>query len=852
MKQNLLGVDEAVRREVEEVTGYAIPDPNKPEFNRFVEALKQSHPLLAQKLASALIPTVTSPYEEAAQQAKRRRSIGRLIRNFFYTEDWGEFKLNRRAIMIALLTLITTALATSYVVSNGINERNAKRQALVEQERIARENAAPIDNPEYNTELDESQASAAVSVEDETALSTIDTPVRENNLENTEDLTTETSQSESYYSYTPPSDFAYVDSETTDYDPLRDPFFEPVYDESLENNLATATNELSDENDIPPPSLDGQTVVSIPPPNMFTPFDQQDVADNNVIATSASISSYTQKDNSSEFASFEGNNSLSNFQRDTSTLRSQSPMSTNAQVKENVRVTAFNREETSTSQAISGYKNEGITQNPISSTTQVRETARVTAFSREQTGREQTMSSYRNETSNQSPMSTNADIKEGGAVTSFNREQAETSQALFTREQAATQLSTYTSQSSIQSPMSTNAEVKEQAGVIAFSREQAEPNQALFAREATVTAESLSSYKTETSSLRSQSPMSTNAELQEGTGVTNFTREQATPGQSLSIQNNGTSERQSLTNFTRASTDTAAQSESHNLMSYQRDDTTQSLTLHNNTSTKALGTDVLYKRDTENSDSASGDILFKRDTESDASVSGDVLFRRESSGVTDDSNVSGDVLFNRNDTTSTSSLSVENKEESPIQTGMLYPATLITNAVAIDGGEANFVIAESKAWCDSADCPVIRWVGQTNYKAGRISITFNDIVIDNKSVQGQGVAFSTDNSQDLVATVSDSSPTLAADMLRSVAGGVSDFASALANPTSVTTNGQFAIEQYEAPSIWGYLMGSASDTLKLPDNNDTNIIRTAFSEKGTELYILYQTSDNDIGFSINR
>ena len=856
MKQNLLGVDEAVRREVEEVTGYTLPDPNKAEFNKFVEALKVEHPVLAEKLANSLIPNVPSPYEQAAQQVKRRRGIGRVIRNLFYTEDWGVFKLNRRAIMIAILTLVTTVLGASYIVSTGINERNEQRRVSVEQERLARENSVPTQNKDYNTDLesietqDDLSRNEAVNTNDGQA-DTITTDDVDSNtsLDNTDSSNSDSnldSNSGSYYENN-------LDYGATD-ETLDDPFNTPIFidEATTDNSSDIASTPVND--DIPPPRLDERPpLITAPSPSqMFTPYDELDKA-TDAVSISAPIQRYTDDAGSSslDYAGFEGNsqNAGTTFQRESSSTFSGSSLSQSSiraetiPLAEQQAIQAFNREqEPSTTVNEFVRESSSLSSAPLSTRTELTEQQSIQAFSREQSESQAAVNEFVRKSESQiavsafvrhedesptavsafvressplssAPLSTRTELTEQQSIQAFSREQSESQASVNEFVGETSPLSS--------APLSTRVELtQEQQGTQTFAREQAESPTAV------------SAFIRETSSL-SSAPLSTRTELAEQQGIQAFNTVAINP------------ERKGISAFNRQSqtTDNAQQS----LSSFNREESKRTVTLYSGSDSQnnsmSLGTDVLYTR---GETLTSGDILFQRNTSDTANEpeiglgDSDILYQR---------NTGSDVPFQRD---SSNALVQATTKDSILTDGLLYPAQLITNAVVVEGGEQQFVIAESNNWCDASTCPSIRWVGQTEYFNGRINIVFNSVIVDNTTHNGSGVAFSKDKSQGLEAFVGDSSPTLAADMLRGVAGGVGEFADAMTNATSLITNGNFAVEEYATPEIWSFLLGGLANTVKLPDNNETNVIRTAFTEKETEFYILFQTQSDNLSSSIFR
>lgn len=170
--------------------------------------------------------------------------------------------------------------------------------------------------------------------------------------------------------------------------------------------------------------------------------------------------------------------------------------------------------------------------------------------------------------------------------------------------------------------------------------------------------------------------------------------------------------------------------------------------------------------------------------------------------------------------------------------GQLIPATLVKDIVLAEG-ETKQVIADSdEAWCGE-ECPSLRWLGEATLSpSGRLEVQFQQAVLDGEAVELSGVAYGEDNAQGLPAQIADATPTLLADLLRSSAGGVTDYVEAQANQKRVTSNDGTTVTEGSVPSLLDFVLGRAAGTLQIPEG-ETGVIRLAAVEKGARLEVLY-------------
>ena len=181
-----------------------------------------------------------------------------------------------------------------------------------------------------------------------------------------------------------------------------------------------------------------------------------------------------------------------------------------------------------------------------------------------------------------------------------------------------------------------------------------------------------------------------------------------------------------------------------------------------------------------------------------------------------------------------------------LQPGAQLPAQLMTGIIVTEGVSSP-VVAETPAngkWCDQEPCPAITWLGTARLeRPGRVSLRFEQAVIDGEARAVRASAFGQDKLPGLAAAMSDASPTVVQDLLRAAAGGVSDYLEAVANQQKVTiTEGNVVVEDLEVPSIDSFLLGRAAKLFDVP-SDQTTIVRVAQVAPGTPLTIFVGTSD---------
>jgi hypothetical protein len=183
-------------------------------------------------------------------------------------------------------------------------------------------------------------------------------------------------------------------------------------------------------------------------------------------------------------------------------------------------------------------------------------------------------------------------------------------------------------------------------------------------------------------------------------------------------------------------------------------------------------------------------------------------------------------------------LEPETDTKNLLQAGQLIPATLVKDIVLAEG-ETKQVIADSEAnWCGE-ECPSLRWLGEATLSSGgRLEVQFHEAILDGEAIELSGVAYGDDNAQGLPAHIADATPTLLADLLRSSAGGVTDYVEAQTNQRRVTSDEDTTVTEESVPPLLDFILGRAAGTLQMPED-ETSVIRLAAVEKGTKLEVLY-------------
>jgi hypothetical protein len=173
--------------------------------------------------------------------------------------------------------------------------------------------------------------------------------------------------------------------------------------------------------------------------------------------------------------------------------------------------------------------------------------------------------------------------------------------------------------------------------------------------------------------------------------------------------------------------------------------------------------------------------------------------------------------------------------------GSRIPARLAVG-IAVTAGSTAPVVAETPAdppWCETTPCPVLTWLGNARLEgANRISVTFDRVMMAGTLVPIQAVALADDATPGLIAGLRDVQPTLAQDVLRAAAGGVSDYLAALSRRQRVTVGDGMTIIDQSTPPLSAFVGGRFADLFRLPSGQSA-VIRLAEIPAGTALTVLY-------------
>lgn len=176
---------------------------------------------------------------------------------------------------------------------------------------------------------------------------------------------------------------------------------------------------------------------------------------------------------------------------------------------------------------------------------------------------------------------------------------------------------------------------------------------------------------------------------------------------------------------------------------------------------------------------------------------------------------------------------------STLPPGTRLPATLTTAVALLQGGTAPVVAKTEGGWCGEPGCPVITWVGEASLiQPNRVGLTFTQAVVGDVREQASAAAFGPDGLPGVPATVRDATPTLAQDLVRGAAGGVTRYVDALAARQTLTESGERAVIEGAPPSLETFLLGGVSDLFDLPDE-PTAVVRVAEVPAGTPVALLY-------------
>ena len=784
MTKELLSIPPEILEKIQEVTGQQAPNVNSKEFDAWLDNLGTSYPSLVDEIMSTIEMSVETPIEAATKKANTQNPISKIIQKLFYKDDWGKAKLNRQAILAFAFLITSVVIASGYLVSN---QSYAKQKRERNEARLAAQATnTPAELPVIEVEVDRAEDITKVDA----VITEEQTPI----IQVTE-ATVKTKQNTDAEEVPVPNKLIYERESNPD--------------ESM----------LIVNQDIPPPTLQKQNTLVTPPPSpLNTPLPPSTASSNYqvlnerpediVVEHQRGISTF-QRDNGNEYATFGDGSGLSPFKRPISATSPQSALVVNSQMRELAPMAAYINDSPSESAALTAYTS------PERGTAQ----AALTAYTNPDSGTGQTaLTAY-----------TNPERNNGLATLTAYKNNSNSGQAALT---------------------AYNSPEREQATLTAFQNNNSSSLQPLTAYQnnnngqAALTAYN-SGRSNQTASLTAYNNPDNNSELATLTSYRNDSGQGTLT--SYTENSNNTALRTSANLFKR----TTEQSSISTYASSNSGNTSASVMFNRNGDTSGMTVMNTESENSSNNTSGSSEVLFRRsgsntpiiETIDNAKTAGgrDILFSRSNPHKADEDTIEITKLNSSVDD------AAERLSIPTLKTGQIYIAELVTNAVALQGSNSSrsLVVAESKDWCEdkSKECPVVRWIGEAKYNNGRIDIEFTSIMVASKTVGGMGIAFANDNSQGLSATVSDTSPTLASDLIRSAASGVSDYANALATASTVTTNGQILVEQSATPDFWSFLMGSAASTLSIP-NNTTTLVRSAQTSSGETFQILYQNTGN--------
>lgn len=164
----------------------------------------------------------------------------------------------------------------------------------------------------------------------------------------------------------------------------------------------------------------------------------------------------------------------------------------------------------------------------------------------------------------------------------------------------------------------------------------------------------------------------------------------------------------------------------------------------------------------------------------------------------------------------------------------------LTTGIAVAQGASTPVVAMSgPEWCTTPPCPDITWLGEASLDASnRVQIRFTQGVYKDSVQTISALALGAGNTPGLTASVKDTAPSLAQDLLRSAASGVSDYLGVLSQQKKVTIIDGVAVAESEAPPLDLFLLGKMGGIFDLPQNS-TPVVRIAEVPVNSEFVVLY-------------
>ena len=183
----------------------------------------------------------------------------------------------------------------------------------------------------------------------------------------------------------------------------------------------------------------------------------------------------------------------------------------------------------------------------------------------------------------------------------------------------------------------------------------------------------------------------------------------------------------------------------------------------------------------------------------------------------------------------------------PIPPGSLLKGRLLTGLLATPLANTPVLLSLEDTWCGKDSCPRAVLIGQASFSPNaRAEVIFTALVQEGTLYSLYGVAFDPeDRLYGLTGKVTDVAPTLAADLLRSAAGGLVDWVQALNRQGQVSIlPGGGATTSFEAAPLWAYALGRLGSTLSLPQGT-TTIVRALIRGAGDTVLVAILPSRTD-------
>jgi hypothetical protein len=171
--------------------------------------------------------------------------------------------------------------------------------------------------------------------------------------------------------------------------------------------------------------------------------------------------------------------------------------------------------------------------------------------------------------------------------------------------------------------------------------------------------------------------------------------------------------------------------------------------------------------------------------------------------------------------------------------GSRVAAQLTTGVAVVQGAITPIVAKSGPEWCTTPPCSEITWLGEATLDvSNRVQIRFTQAVYKDSVQTISALALGAGDTPGLTASVKDTAPSLAQDLLRSAASGVSDYIGVLGNQKKVTIVDGVTIAQSEAPPLDLFLLGKMGSLFNLPQNS-TPVVRIAEVPVNSQLVVLY-------------